>query len=663
MMKIEKLSFELLGYKIRDIQAGRKLEGGLEEAWELYDFLLKNSTAFNKTQLSQLTKYGEILAAQLAFSKANKEDRRQKIEEKDSFEKLMNESFPDLQKSSFDKEKILTNVNPMLINSKPVADIDFDESINWMDSQPETKALTEDPDFKEEQAILQNLAMKLWCYDLEDSLQSLAIHYRLEPHLVTARVIYALTRNFEHYSNQKSYDEDVELSHFVPVFAITDENDPLVVLDDLETLKELLKRLITMIINLSQDQGQYVQLKIPASRSLEYFERMALKIAANPVVDSISSGKKRNVSSRDVKLAIEDLKSNKAVSIEERKRQLVVLDKRFRQLREKEIRQSKQKANESKYYSRAVRTFFGKIKTFVLKKYGGLADSPRLEGGVLFAKNPILKIDTISQEANAVTIRVRGPMRFKLAGIDMALMGSGKHMMIFVGDQDYPLKQQVNMNAMGKSILGLFENNYLHLRLSVESLSLSEQLARGLVLLRALSSERSNDILQVLKAIGLSANNEPAAIVEAAINRFKLFSEKALNARSLVEGLIKGAASSRGIELPENEILTIVQAILISISSKSKDFDIVLESSSHSEIKILEMSSDSLNLYIDNQDIGLRKYRSSIHPEHIAVLSVNRLLGSFSNVMIKSFSDGAIMFVRHGNDIAVLYFDKIMVPG
>ena len=657
MMSLEKLSLELLEYKIEDIQAGRKIKGGLDSAWELYDFLLKGEYMLEQAENYKLAKFGEILKAQIAMlAKA----RSTSVDLKSSFEKLMTESFPDIQRSQFGN-KAVADFDELLSTDTTVASPSFDHAIDWFDEALATKELSSNPEFVAEQKILQNLALKLWWHDLDNQLQNLAIFYKLEPDLLTARLLYALLRNFEHYSNQKGFADDIELEKFRVVFPITKKDDPLAILDDIETIKDLNKRLIKMIFNLSSESGDFIKLKLDSVKSIDYFEKMALKIADNPFSESSPSQRQSKLSSADVKIAMQDLINSKSVLEDERKRQLKVLDKRYRELRDFELAKNDRENREKIYFSKVIRNYFSKLRTILFKSYGGNLDSPRLAGGVLFAKNPVLDANAIPVGAKAITVRIKGPMRFKLAGLELALMGSGNHMMIYLDGDEYPLEKQSRLSAKNKTLIALLEDSYLHLRLEDESFTLVEQLARGLVLLKILSSEYSKELLQVLKIISLSANDSPYTIVEAALGRFKQFSSKAPSTRPVVEGLIRAAVKSQNIELPENVILSIVQTILNALTSESKDFDIVLESANHSEIKLIEMSSDALNIYIDNQDLGLRRYRSSIRPEYIAVLSANKFLGSFSTMMIKPFSTGSIMLIKHANEIAILYFNHVVV--
>ncbi len=658
-MSLEKLSLELLEYKIQDIQAGRKINGGLDSAWALYDFLLKGEYMLNQAENYKIARFGEILKSQIAI-RVKKTQTDSNL--KNSFEKLMSESFPDIKKSQFEKEPT-AGFNPLLIaeprDSK--SEPSFNHSIDWFDTAISTKEFTDSPEFIEEQKILQKIALKLWWHDLDNHLQNLAIFYKLEPDLLTARLLYALSRNFEHYSNQKTFANDIDLEHFRVVFPISQINDPLVSLNDLETLKNFMFRFIKIIFNLTSSDGEFIKLNMPTEDSMKYFENMALKITSNPFSSNLPSQKQNRLSSADVKLAMQDLTNSKSVSDDERKRQLKVLDKRYRELRNIELSQVNQENKDKIYYSKVIRVFFAKLRSILFKSHGGDVDAPRLDGGVLFAKNPVLEVQSIAKSAKAITIRIKGPMRFTLAGLELALMGSGKHMMIYLENKEYPLEKENRLSAKNKTIIGLLEDSYLHLRLENESSTLVEQLARGLVLLKILSSEYSKELLNILKLISLSNNDSSYNIVESALTRFKQFSAKAPSTRPVVEGLIRAAIKSQALELPENVILSIVQTILTALTSEAKDFDIVLESANHNEIKIIEMTSDSLNIYIDNQDLGLRRYRSSIRPEYIAVLSVNKFLGSFSTMMIKPFSNGSIMLIKHANEIAILYFDYLVV--
>lgn len=159
--------------------------------------------------------------------------------------------------------------------------------------------------------------------------------------------------------------------------------------------------------------------------------------------------------------------------LEGRLREAKTLEKGQRQLFDEDVAR----------FVEAVGRFFSSVAPYLPKTVGGAADEPHLPGGVLFAENPALKLERLPAGAASVTMRLRGPLRFRFAGLEMAVVGSGQTLSLVAGDEQRPLEPRMLLGVGRQEIVAFAEGGYLHFKRLNEARSFAALTAEAFAVL------------------------------------------------------------------------------------------------------------------------------------------------------------------------------------
>jgi hypothetical protein len=631
MLKPREMALELLDYKMNDLQNQRHVSGGIASAWELYDYLCVEMNLLNAEQRKRLEDIGRNL-------RYLSETPGQAKVLADTFEALVIESFPEITSTDIP-------VSPGL------------QQFSRADVPVPKQTLT--PEQQEEQRVLQELAKEVWNHDLELVLQQLAVQYRVEKDRMTARLIYALTRNLENYANSSDFTKDTQLTSFQVSEPITEIQDPLVSFNSAETVLALLQEFVETIFALAHE-GQHKDLKLPRNQVLDYLKRMGLAVARDPYAGYYSLLARKGVNSQQIRAAIEQL-PREPLRPDERQQKRQELEAKFNMAVANERKQREFFLQETQQFTTLIEEFFAKLTPHLPARVGGKASDPQLPGGVLFAETPALSLKAVPKEAKAVTVHVRGPVRFLLSGIDVAVMGVHGAFSLYVGGKEYGLEPRQTIDLGKQKLFAFYKDHYLHLKLHDEVRSLAATLSEAIAVFEVLRSPQRDALLRVLKAASNVTTGEPQEVVSQALARFRELSGQAPNRKSVIDGLLRGAAKAEGIVLPDPIFAPIVQRFVSALTVSAQDVQRVLDNSDKTFSSIHKLGDDPITLNLGGQSLTLRLYKGKSEDglESVVVLQPGRVLGTFSSYLLLPFLTGTLLCVRSSSELAVLYFDKV----
>jgi hypothetical protein len=516
------------------------------------------------------------------------------------------------------------------------------------------------PEERDEQAVLQRLAQRVWWEELDEFVLKVAAGWRAERERQTARLVYATLQNLQRNSAKKTFAQDVNLRGFQVLEAIPEVNDPLVSLSDLDALAELVRELVNGIMTLGKRGGTYADLEVRESNALGFVRQAAAAVAADPYAGKLSLVEHRGPSSKQLRLAIQEIAKERLPEgqrgthrreLEKRLAETLAFERNQRQLFQRDVLQ----------FTDLVHGFFERLADYLPTSVGGRASGPQLEGGVLFAVNPALRWESVPPGATALTVRLVGPLRFELAGHEVAVMGTGPSRSLFVGEQEVPLQGRMVLDLERSKLSVFSEGDYVHFRYRDEGRSLAVRLAEALVALFVLADRRREDLLTVLKVVASSVQGDPQDLVARAVARASSVSARAPNRRQAVEGLLRGASRAAGITLDDNSVLGLVQRFVDAMTVNANDLSNVVERVPGAEFNVYQLTGDPLTVDLGGQKITVRQYRgrSLESQESLVAMLPGQVLGSFTDYLIAPLGNGTVTLVRGEEELAVVYVPEM----
>lgn len=155
--------------------------------------------------------------------------------------------------------------------------------------------------------MLRRLAQRVWWHELEGLTGRLAATYRAERERHTARILYALLRNLALWSKHPSFEDDRNLADFRVQEPVPEISDPLAPLNSPASIAGLVQEVVETILYLQRPGGAYVALRLEREGNLAYIHSLALAIAKDPYAGRTSVVSQQGVSSRQIRLALEEL--------------------------------------------------------------------------------------------------------------------------------------------------------------------------------------------------------------------------------------------------------------------------------------------------------------------------------------------------------------------
>ena len=528
------------------------------------------------------------------------------------------------------------------------------------------------PAERAEEALLKKLARRVWWYDLEDWVGRSAASCRAERERTTARLLYALLRNLTLYAATPTFAEDAGLVHFKVLEPVPAFGDPLASFNALESIAGVIRELIETALALGRE-GTFKALKLPPAGALTYLREMARKIAEDPYAGRLSAAPPKGVSSRLLRLALEEL-AKEPLSAEMREKQRHELEGRLQGALAFERTQEAMFRRDVEAFSEAAGRFFEPLAAYLPERVGGNADEAGLPGGVLFAQRPDLRIDKVPITAQTLTLHLKGPVRFSMGGTPLAVVGTGPSLSLFANGREVPLTPRFTVDLGRQKILGFREDAYVHLRVQDEARSLAALLAEGLTALFVLTSPHQASLLNVLKTLSGVAGGEPQEVVRRAVAHLAQWSASTPDLGRTVEGFLSGAAKALHLPLPQEVMGELTAHICRALSVSSADLTTLYDGVVCTKKALYGLSDEPVSVVVDGVPLTIRRYKgrpTGAHDEggystqgeldSVVLMLPGRPLGSLSDYLILPFAKGTLMCVRAERDVGVFYFGETQV--
>ncbi len=620
MLKLESIALELLEYKVAEYRATRQVRGGVSAMWDLFGHLTREMGSLSQAERDRLEAASQTL-------------------------KLISDASQGSAARAPDIDMLVLGEDPDV------------ELVEREDASEPAAAMS--PEVREEQAVLQRLARRVWWEQVDEFVMRVAAGWRAERERQTARVMFGTLQNLQRNSVKKTFAQDVNLRGFEVLETIPEFNDPLVSLSDLDSLAEIVRDLINTIMTLGKPGSTYADLEVRESNALAFLRQAALAVAQDPYAGKLSLVEHKGPSSKQLRLAIQEIAKERLPEgqrgahrreLEKRLAETLAAERNQRQMFQRDVMQ----------FTDLVHAFFDRLADYLPTSVGGRASGPQLEGGVLFAVNPALRWEAVPPGATALTVHLMGPVRFELAGKEIAVMGTGPSRSLFVEDREVPLQDRMVLDLDRSRLTVFHEGDYVHFRYREQGGSLAVRLAEALVVLFVLGDRQRDDLLTVLKVLAGSVQGEPQDLVSRAVARANQVSARAPSRRQAVEGLLRGAARAAGVALDDNAVLGLVQRFVDAMTVDPNDLTQVLESVPGAESNVYQLTGEPLTVDLGGQKITVRQYRGRGREaqESLVAMLPGQVLGSFTDYLIAPMGGGTLALVRGEQELAVLH-----VPG
>ena len=618
MPQLESLALELLEYKAHEFRSSRTVRGGTKSMWDLVSLLSRDR---ERLSTAERRRFDEVTHSLQSFGEA-----------------------------------------PVgsAVATPELADMFLGEELSVeLAGADEERKPYDTPEEREEHAVLQRLARRVWWDDLDEYVQQVATSWRSQRDRYAARVVYATLQNLQRNSVRTTFAHDTGLRGFKVEVPIPNLSDPLVSLSDLDSLSEIARELLNLIMTIGREGSPYPDLAVPEASALSYVRQAAMAVANDPYAGLTSAIDARLPSSKQLRLAIQEL-TKERLPEEQRATQRRELERRLEEALTMERSELQAFQRDTTALQEIVHAFFESLADYLPTTVGGRATGPQLEGGVLFGVNPALRTERVANEATAITVRLVGPVRLNLYGHDFAFSGIASSRSLFIDGKEVPL-EGANIVQLGHDRIGVFrEGDYVHIRLHDEGRSLPVKLAEAMVVLHVLTSPHREELLTIAKVIANSVRGEPQELVLQALTRATSLVARAPDQTQALDGLLRGAARATGVDLSNAVISNLVGQIVQAMNTDPADLPGVLERVGADQHEFHALTGEPITVDVAGQKITVRQYRGRTKEaqESLVAMLPGQVLGSFTDYLLAPLGSGTLLFVRGNTDIGVLYLSR-----
>lgn len=742
MVTLKDVALELLEYKVKDLLANRPFSGGLPSVLELDNYLKQQTlSSTQKTRFDRVTRAlerqasGQDALKSPTYSHLIKDKKEERKDEQENSDKAIN-NFAKAASSAFDNfgslilgsDKNLdqseqanerTNqditssfdvnlafgeasnqetTNELIPSGKPTSNT-FTNIITKTSSQDQSGKQATNPEKvipepilsplseveQKELVILQRLAQKVWWSDLRDTFQFLANAYKGESSRRTVRLLYGLLRNLELYSKNSVFAQDVDMKSFKVIEAIPDYDHPFLPLNNVEGISELLLSVVEAMLTFKAQNSAYKTLNIPQDKILPYFKRMALKIAKDPYAGELSIMARKGLNSEQIQLLLSELeRENIGLSAKEtEKEKLELLLKEALQFEEAQKDLFKK---DTLAYVAVTNNVFDIFATYLPKQLGGKANTPRLQSKVLFGEIPTLSLSTLPKDAKALIVNLKGSTRFKLAGLDFAVIFAGDKHNFYADGLELPLNPYLNLKLRDKKIETFLEEDYLHVRVKDDFRTFTELIAEGLTIQFILEPRHRNATTTILESLTGIAADASVKAASKAVQKLIEFCRHSSNPKETLFKLLKTAAQIYTPNVAEKIIKGLGQYVHFNMTALGTPLFALIEkyhiSKNQVTIHPLDKASDktAISLQFKSTHLNVRKRNFQTNVAYQAVrlntkanVSLSQTLEedreiegmivtapnspplAFSDYMIYPLSHGQVLLVTSKKELAAIY--------
>lgn len=634
MLKLEHVALELFEYKVEEVRARRSVRGGLASVWDLYHHLQRQSALLAPDERRRL---------ELA------ERALRRLSETGSKERSQVTPFSDLVLGDEDESG----------DARP----EHGEAQAGMGAAsgtavaPVIPGAVVDSAVGDEQLALQRLAGKAWRHEQDRFVRRIAGGLRAERDRYTARLLYAIHRNLHKYVSTQAADGDAELQHFAVVEPMPAHEDAFFSGNDVENLAELVRETIECALTLADSTGPYRRLEVPAGMEFETLRKAARAVASDPYAGRAGLLEQRGPSANQLRVAIQEL-GKERLRDEERLSQRRQLEERLQRVLAFERNQRQLFHQDVSRFDALVNAFFDRLARFLPTSVGGEAGPPRLPGGVLFAVNPALRVDAVEPRAATATVRLKGPTRLRLAGLELSVTGPGSGQKLYLRGEEHQLSGGELAVSLERRWLYVFlEGEYLHLKVEDEARSVTVRVAEAAAVLRVLSSPQRDELLAVMRVLANSSVGDPQEVVRAALENVAVMTAKAPDRAAAIRGFILGSARAARVILDEEVVDVIAESMERALSVGGGDLGALLSEVELGQVAVHTLTGEPLAVEVGSFSLTVRQYRTagSSSQDSLVVMLPGQALGTFDEYLIEPLGDGLLVCVRGEQELVVGY--------
>lgn len=660
-MKVERVALELLEYKTHDLVAGKTLGSDAIPVKALYTYLNKMRSKLDASEKQRLLEVQRQLK-----SRANaKKTGNSTLSQPDQNAAAKAAKAFDL--AAFATESGTELTTPDADSSHRGGEFDlfggFDDEPSSSPTAPvpvkPKRVIRLSEAELQEQETLKQLAQHVWWDGINQRLQNLAMTYRAEPNRHTVRLVYATLRNLALFAKTSSFSKDPELQSFKVKKALPEYSDPLLSLNDLESLTALLNDMVTTILEFKDPREPYAALDIDEHDVLPYVRRVALAVANDPYAGKMSLVSGKEVTSDQLRMAITQLEREplgEAIKREQRQQ----FEARLKEALRLEQNQREMFNRDVQTYTRAMNDFFDVLEGLLPQRVGGRCKTPQLNGGVLFAENPALRLDAVPPDAKSTTLQLKGPTRFQLAGIDIAISGSTQRgWRVLVKNREEPLSSPTHIDLEGARLHVFEKNGYVHAIVQHHDRPLHTLIAESMAVYQVLRVSQEKHTAHVISmATGVTPDSSDNA--RQVVRRLLELSNNAPDRGKAVKGFLWGAARVVGQQdIDKDALQAVVSAMQLTIDAPNMQLAEVVQNVDPQRTALYTLGSKPVKVNVAGQPLTVRKYQARVYghdlPESVVVMAPGRPLGSFNDYMLQPLSGGMAIFVRASHELAVLH--------
>ena len=617
MSDLPSIALELLEYKLDALVARRQLRGGVASLWRLHGIVEHGQRELASEERERFAEAARRLRS-VAELPTRGTGRRERLDE-----------------LRLDGDR--TGGDGVMLDVEVATEV------------------VEDALLRQERVQLKALADRVWWEELEEVVRGLAAAWRAERDRLTPRLVYATLRNLQRYANEPGFAQDVTLQKFKVKEPLPEREDPLISLSDVDSLGELAREMIDMIMSLGQNRGALAHLEVPEAGALQYVRQALQAVAKDPYAGRFSSLVRKGPSSSALRTALQELakerlpEAQKAIvrrDLDARLAETLSFERNQRELFQRDVARCLEHAQ----------ALVERLERHLPARVGGRAPGPRLAGGVLLAVNPALRWERVPPGAEAVTLRMVGPVRFTIGGHEVALMGSDGTRTLFVDGASHPLTPHLEVRVGRGRLLADVEGDYLYVRFRDEGGSLATRLAEALAAAFVLTHEHGDDLLAVVRDVAGARAAVPHETVRRAIGRAGEITSRAPQRRAAVEGLLRGAARAANVSLPDNLVLSLTERFMTALTVESDDLLGLLEREEGAVGDVHAITGEPLTVELGGQKLTVRAYpgRQRDLPEQLVVMLPGHVIGSFSDVLVEQVGDSTLVCARAEQEVVML---------
>lgn len=634
MSRPESIALELLAYKVAEYVRGGEPSGGSGSMWRLLEHVRGQTEKLDPAQRRQL----DALAEQL-----DEHERSKSKTGTDTLESLILGMADEPERDVFDTDPTDVLVLEALENAPaPVA------------QEPEPD-VHETDEIRREREILHRIAQRAWWDDIEDFVQRTAASWRADRERAMARLAFATLQNLEKYSQTDGFAEDTNLRRFQVTVPLPERDDPLVSFSDPESLAEIARNLVEAILSVRDEKGLLADVDLPAAGAFQYVREAAVKVSQDPYAGRLSVMSSKGPSSDQLRLAIREL-SKERLSEQHKTAQRKHLEQRLAETLAHERSQRQMFQRDVHRFGELVHGYFERLADQLPPDVGGKGAGPQLPGAVLFGEHPASRVERVPAGADAITVRLLGPLRFTLGGIDIAVTGTGESRGLFVGEEELRLGEHMKLHIDGARVSTYQVEDYLHVRVHDRNRSLASLMAEALVVFYVLSQAERENMLATLALLSNAIRGEAPNLISAAIDRIGAITTSTPNRREAVDGLVRGSARAVGAAIDENALMGLVQRLHIAITARPGDLDMVMQQADGAETGVYPLASAPVTVDIGGLKLTIREYSAGRPGEsNVVIMLPGQVVGSFSEYLLEPMSQGTLVCARAEGEVAVAF--------